>query len=123
MLLHATPFQREPSFNGKEVEIPVLGPVRQFVDPDRLMVVNSPCLSTDFIPVTFIVGSSRGDDLYVVTHGYGTGVLPLANEWGAKGMWSFPDRNIHQELNPQPLGYPVDEMNAITVAAAPRVKL
>lgn len=54
----------------------------------------------------------RGDDLYVVTEGYGTGALPGPNE-RAKFIWSEPDHWIRHELNPYAaLGYPMGEMNA-----------
>ncbi|WP_204273546.1 hypothetical protein, partial [Stenotrophomonas maltophilia] len=54
----------------------------------------------------------KGDDLYIVTEGYGTGILPELNERG-EFIWSVPDHQIRHTLNPYaPLGYPMDEMNA-----------
>src|SRR5215510_851912 len=41
LLWNATPFQTKRSVNGGTVDIPGLGSVRQFVDPDHLTVVNS----------------------------------------------------------------------------------
>src|SRR5262245_43421629 len=38
---HATPLQSGTSVDGGTVEVPVLGPVRQLVDPDRLTIVNT----------------------------------------------------------------------------------
>jgi hypothetical protein len=52
--------------------------------------------------------------LYVMTAGYGTGVLPKGNEIAAHPGWLEPDLMIRAELNNRgPLGYPMDEMNAI----------
>lgn len=121
LLRHATPFQREPSINGKEVDIPGFGTVRQLVDPDRLTVVNSTLAGHRLHPGNVhrrII--QEGDDLYVVTHGYGTGILPSANEIGAKLMWPLPDYSVREELHPQPIGYPMDEMN---VVSRPRAEL
>lgn len=76
LLRHATPFQRETSVDGWEIDIPVVGPVRQHVDPSRLTVVNTTLPGHVLHP-----GNVRrsiiqeGDDLYVVTHGYGTGIF------------------------------------------------
>jgi len=64
----------------------------------------------------------EGDDLYVVTHGYGTGVLPSLNETNAPGGWKPWDFNIRAELNnKRPLGYPMDELNAIARSETPLV--
>ena len=38
---HATPFQSVTSVDGGTVNIPIVGAVRQFVDPDRLTIVNT----------------------------------------------------------------------------------
>jgi hypothetical protein len=52
--------------------------------------------------------------LYVVTHGYGTGVFPKLNEAAAPKIWGVPDFMMRAELNNRtPLGYPMDEMNAV----------
>jgi hypothetical protein len=42
----------------------------------------------------------EGDDLYVVSRGYGTGVFPSLNEWLAPRGWTFVDNDIRHELNP-----------------------
>ena len=99
---HATPFQDVKSVDGGTVKIPMAGPVRQIVDPDRLMIVNTTVPGHVLHPGNVhrsIV--QEGDDLYVVTHGYGAGVLPTANELVAPGRWESVDNNIRRELNPE----------------------
>ena len=121
LLRHATPFQRETSVDGGEVDIPIVGRVRQRLDPDRLTVVNTTAPGHLLHPGNVhrsIV--QEGDDFYVVTHGYGTGILPRQNEEYAGNLWWIPDHNIRHELNPyKPLGYPMDEMNAVANVVAP----
>lgn len=89
------------------------GPIRQHVDDDRLTIVNTTMPGHVLHPGNvFRSVIQKGDDLYVVTEGYGTGILPGPNETG-KLIWSLPDHLIRRELNPYPaLGYPMDEMNA-----------
>ncbi|MGY3513122.1 hypothetical protein ACVIQY_006097 [Bradyrhizobium sp. USDA 3051] len=90
-----------------------LGPIRQHVDDDRLTIVNTTMPEHVLHPGNvFRRIVQKGDDLYVVTEGYGTGILPGPNERG-KFIWSWPDHKIRHELNPYAaLGYPMDEMNA-----------
>lgn len=120
LLRHATPFQREVSIDGGEVHVPFAGRVRQHVDPDRLTVVNVTLPDHHLYPGNVhrsIV--QEGDDLYVVTHGYGTGVFPRLNERIAEAAWCEPDHKIRHELNPyKSPGYPMDEMNAGAGATA-----
>ena len=126
LLRHATPFQHETSVDGGEIDIPVVGRVRQLVDPDRLTVVNTTLPGHRLYPGNVHRSiAQEGDDFYVVTHGYGTGVLPWVNEKSADIGWLEPDYKIRHELKPyelnpyRPLGYPMDEMNAVASAAAP----
>lgn len=94
------------------MDVPGLGPVRQHVDDDRLSIVNT-TMPGHFLHPGNVFRSidQRGDDLYVVTEGYGTGILPHLNEKG-EFIWSLPDHRIRRELNPySQLGYPMDEMN------------
>ncbi len=100
LLGHATPFQRGISVNGGTVDIPGLGSVRQFVDPDRLTIVNT----TEPGHVLYPGNVHRsivqdGDDLYVVTHGYGTGIFPRLNKFFAPGAWTNEDLNVLDEVN------------------------
>jgi len=111
---HATPFQGDQiSADGAVIDVRNLGPTRQHVDDDRLAIVNTTMPDHVLHPGNvFRSIVQRGDDLYVVTEGYGTGILPFANEEG-KFIWSWPDHKIRRELNPySPLGYPMDETNA-----------
>ena len=111
---HATPFQSRPSVDGGKVSIPGLGTVRQLVDPDRLTIVNT--TEPDHLLYPGNVHRSivqDGDDLYVETRGYGTGILPGANEHAAPLGWNYEDGKIFRELNPQAEGYPMDEMNIV----------
>ena len=121
LLRHATPFQDETSVDGGVIDIPIAGRIRQLVDPDRLTIVNTTLPGHRLHPGNVhrsIV--QEGDDFYVVTHGYGTGALPWINEKGARPGWWEADHKIRHELNPyRPLGYPMDEMNAVTGAEAP----
>ena len=115
LLGRATPFQGgEPSIDNEVINIDGLGPVRQRVDRDRLTIVNT--TEPDHVLHPGNVHRSivqEGDDIYVVTHGYGTGIFPTLNEWAARGIWAMPDHEVRHKLNPYaPLGYPVDEMNA-----------
>lgn len=112
---HAIPFQGDQnSTDGAVLDIPGLGRIRQHVDDDRLTIVNTTMPDHVLHPGNvFRSIAQRGDDLYVVTEGYGTGILPGPNEQG-KFIWSLPDHRIRHELNPYPaLGYPMDEMNAV----------
>lgn len=124
LLRHATPFQRSISVDGGQIAIPGLGRVKQIVDPDRMIVVNTTLPDHLLHPGNVhrrIV--QEGDNIYVVTHGYGTGILPQTNERLAKGGWALTHDSIRRELNPFGLlGYPMDEMNAIDGAppTAPR---
>lgn len=126
LLRHATPFQRETSVDGVEIDIPVVGPVRQQVDPGRLTVVNTTLpghvLHSGNVHRSIV---QEGDDLYVVTHGYGTGIFPQQNEKRAESVWRRSDHNIRHELSPySALGYPMDEINAVPGALArPRGEL
>ena len=99
---HATPFQSVTSVDGGTVKIPMAGPVRQFVDPDRLTIVNTTEPGHVLYPGNVhrsIV--QEGDDLYIVTHGYGTGILPWVNEHTAPSLWESVDNNVRHELNPE----------------------
>lgn len=113
----AAPFQSGPSVDGGVVDIPVLGPIRQHVDPDHLTIVNTTLPGHKLHPGNvFRSIVQEGDDLYVVTHGYGTGIFPKANEHGAPPLWNFLDLGVRGELNPDDptlRGYPMDEMNAL----------
>src|SRR6266702_6501233 len=112
---HATPFQTTTSVDGGVVDIPGLGSVRQLIDPDRLTIVNRTEPGHLLYPGNVFRSIVQdGDDLYVVTHGYGVGIFPAANERSAPVAWWEPDHNIRHELNPYKLlGYPMDEMNAV----------
>lgn len=103
------------SVDGGVVDIPNLGPVRQMVYPDRLEIVNTTLPGHRLHPGNvFRSIVQEGDNLYVVTQGYGTGVLPAANEIAARPTWQATDLGIRRELNPYTLlGYPMDEMNAV----------
>lgn len=81
--------------------IPFWGPVRQIVDPDRFMIVNTTQLGHELYPGNVHRSIVQdGDDLYVMTHGYGTGMLPRANKIVAPLLWKSVDSNIRRELNP-----------------------
>ena len=117
---HATPFQGGvPSVDGGVMHIPIFGPVRQMVDPDHLTIVNTTLPGHLLYPGNvFRSVVQEGDNLYVVTQGYGTGVLPGLNETVAVPTWKSTDFGIRRELNPynpyNQIGYPMDEMNAVT---------
>lgn len=98
---HATPFQNTTSVDGGTVDIPVIGPVRQIVDRDRLTIVNTTEPGHQLHPGNVHRSIVQvGDDLYVVTRGYGTGILPSANEVAAPELWSSVDNDIRRDLNP-----------------------
>src|SRR5262249_21263111 len=120
---NATPFQTQTSVNGGIVNVPGLGPVRQLVDPDHLTIVNTTEPEHLLHPGNvFRSVVKEGDDLYVVTQGYGTGVLPHENETILPEGWKFPDTIIRAELNnKKQLGYPMDELNAIAHVEPPPV--
>lgn len=118
---HAIPFQGDQtSAEGAVRDVRGFGPIRQHVDDDRLTIVNATMPGHVLHPGNvFRSVIQRGDDLYVVTEGYGTGALPGLNERG-KSIWSWPDHMIRRELNPYPvLGYPMDEMNASAATRVP----
>lgn len=118
---HAIPFQGDQSSgDGAVLDVGGLGPIRQHVDHDRLTIVNTTMPSHVLHPGNvFRSIVQRGDDLDVVTEGYGTGILPGANESG-EFIWSQPDHQIRRELNPySALGYPMDEMNASAATGVP----
>jgi hypothetical protein len=112
---HATPFQSKTSVDDGIVDIPGLGPVRQLVDPDRLTIVNRTEPGHILYPGNVFRSIVQdGDDLYVQTHGYGTGIFPWLNEEAAPVVWREPDLMIRAELNNRtPSGYPMDEMNTV----------
>ncbi|WP_298243729.1 hypothetical protein [uncultured Bradyrhizobium sp.] len=117
---HAIPFQGDQtSAEGAVMDVPGLGPIRQHVDDDRLTIVNTTKPGHVLHPGNvFRSIVQRGDDLYVVTEGYGTGILPGLNE-RARLIWSEPDHRIRHELHPYAgLGYPMDEMNAPAATGA-----
>lgn len=117
---HVIPFQRsQESVNGEIMDVPGLGPIRQFVDPDRLTIVNTTLPGHELHPGNVhrsIV--QKGKDLYVVTEGYGTGAFPRANERGSL-IWAEPDHRGRYELNSFTADYPMDEMNAVAKPARP----
>jgi hypothetical protein len=111
---HAIPLQGDQgSAEGDVKQVRGFGPIRQHVDDDHMTVVNTTMPGHLLHPGNVIRSVvQRGDDLYVVTEGYGTGALPSLNE-GGRFIWSLPDHEIRHELNPHAmLGYPMDEMNA-----------
>lgn len=119
---HATPLQHVTSVDGGIVDIPGLGPVRQHVDPDRFTIVNTTEPDHLLHPGNVFRSIVRdGNDLYVVTEGYGTGIFPEANERFAPWGWSEPDGEMRVELNNQIRGYPMDEMNVISGTGATRL--
>jgi hypothetical protein len=119
---HATPFQSATSVDGGIVDIPGLGPVRQYVDPDRLTIVNTTEPGHRLHPGNVFRSILReGNDLYVVTEGYGTGIYPDLNERFAPWGWKEPDVEMRVGLNNQIRGYPMDEMNVIAGTGATRL--
>jgi hypothetical protein len=120
---HATPFQSAASVDGGIVDIPGIGPVRQHVDPDRLTIVNTTEPGHLLHPGNVFRSIVRdGNDLYVVTDGYGTGIFPKANERYAPYGWLLePDAKMRIELNNQIRGYPMDEMNVVAGTGATRL--
>lgn len=73
---HATPFQGVAVSNGgPPTDIRGLGPVQHIVDPDRLTIVSTTTPDHKLSPGNvFRSIVQKGNDLYVVTLGYGTGV-------------------------------------------------
>lgn len=113
----AAPFQDGPSVDGGVVNIPGLGPVRQLADRDHLTIVNTTLPGHKLFPGNVFRSIVQdGDDLYVVTHGYGTGILPGANELVGPILWNALDLGVRSQLNPDDptlRGYAMDEMNAL----------
>ena len=119
---HATPFQSTASVDGGIVDIPGFGPVRQHVDPDRLTIINTTEPGHLLHPGNVFRSIVReGNDLYVVTEGYGTGMFPKANERFAPLGWQEPDVEMRVGLNNQIRGYPMDEMNVVAGTGATRL--
>jgi hypothetical protein len=106
--------------DGGIVDIPMFGSVQQRVDPERFTVVNTTTPDHRLHPGNVHRSVVQdGDDFYVVTHGYGTGVFPGLNELTANTVWGSLDHNIRHEINPYtPVGYPMDEMNALENAGS-----
>ena len=102
------------------MNVPGLGQIRQHVDDDQWTIVNATMPGHVLHPGNvFRSIIQRGDDLYVVTEGYGTGALPRSNERG-EFIWSWPDHMMRRELNPYPAsGYAMDEMNASAATGVP----
>jgi hypothetical protein len=89
-----------------KTDIPTFGgfssaPVKHEIFPEHRTVVNTTREGHPLHPGNVhrrIV--QEGDDLYVVTDGYGTGLnLPGYKPW-ARRIWSNVDQNIHDEFNP-----------------------
>jgi hypothetical protein len=118
----ATPLQGGVSVSdGDMTDIPGFGRVRHIVDADRRTIVNTTMPEHRLHPGNVLRSIvQEGDDLFVVTQGYGTGVWPGPNEVAGPRLWPAVDIGIRNELNPQsPLGYPMDEMNAVAGSRNP----
>jgi hypothetical protein len=119
---HATPYQSVTSVDGGIVDIPGVGRVRQHVDPDRMTIVNTTEPGHLLHPGNVFRSIVReGNDLYVVTEGYGTGIFPEVNKAVLSKGWLDPDGKMRVELNNQIRGYPMDEMNAVAGTGATRL--
>jgi hypothetical protein len=57
----------------------------------------------------------RGDDIYIVTEGYGVGIAPDVNKLLGPAVFRTADLQIRAFLKPDGdfLGYPMDELNAV----------
>jgi len=116
---HATPFQSAASVDGGIVDIPGVGPVRQYVDPDRMTIVNTTEPRHLLHPGNVFRSIVRkGNDLYVVTEGYGTGIFPEVNKTALAQLWREPDGMMRVELNNQIRGYPMGKMNVVAGTGA-----
>lgn len=122
LLRRATPFQdgRRIS-NEDETDIPffsgskhVFGRVKHYVFPEHLTVVNTTMEGHLLHPGNVhrsIV--QEGDDLYVVTQGYGSGMVPKVNEVLAPPGWQAVDFGIRDDLNPKSFVDPVARREAV----------
>jgi hypothetical protein len=100
---HATPFQQGSSINDGTIDIPGFGKVHQLVDPDRLNIVNTTMPGHVFYPGNVHRSIIQdGDNLYVETRGYGTGLFPRLNEFFAPWVWEHEDRKVLDELKQRP---------------------
>jgi hypothetical protein len=99
---HATPFQgRMWASDGDVTDIPRLGRVRHIVDRERFTIVNTTMDGHILHPGNvFRSIVQEGDDLYVVTQGYGVGRFPRKNELIAPFAWRSVDLEIRDKLSP-----------------------
>ena len=100
LMLHATPFQRALSNEKDLVDIPMVGRVRQFIDPDNLTILNMTESGHLLHPGSVLRSVvQEGDNLYVVTEGYGTGRFAGANDFLSDPLWLLPDSQIGLDVS------------------------
>jgi hypothetical protein len=106
-----------PVATGDTTYIPLLGYVEHYVFPDRLTVVNTTVQGSHFLDPGNVWRSvvQRGDDIYIVTEGYGVGIAPDQNRLLGPVAFRTADLQIRAFLKPDgvPLGYPMDELNLV----------
>lgn len=98
---HAAPFQSNRiARDGDETGIPGLGKVKHFVFPEQMTIVNTT------LPGHLLHSGNvfrrvvqDGDDIYIETEGYGTGLFPRSNERAASGLWEQVDQSIRRWVN------------------------
>lgn len=82
------------------------GEVVHHVFPEALTIVNTTLPGHIFYPGNvFRTVVQEGNDIYVVTHGYGTGDYKNIMETFAKPLWADVDQEIRDRLN-SPNTYP-----------------
>lgn len=105
---HAAPLQLSRiSKDGDITNIP-LGPlggkVEHFIFPEQLTIVNTTFPRHVFHPGNvFRRVVQEGDDIYIVSKGYGVGNFPTINEAVSKLVWPVVDQSIRERLN-SPVG-------------------
>jgi hypothetical protein len=110
---HATPLQKDRIESAEEAvrgdnpfgrpndrtDIPILGPVRHEVFPEHRTIVNSTLGDHLLHPGNvFRTVVQEGDDIFIVTDGYGEGILPFLNAATAPRLWGFVDEGIRERL-------------------------
>jgi hypothetical protein len=116
---HAAPFQeRRVSKTGDVTDIlgRVGGRVSHFVFPEHLTIVNTTLPGHVFDPGNVsrkIV--QKGDDIYVVTQGYGTGFFRNENEKLSPYLWELVDSGIRSRLNRPTGAHDIDNIMNTTI--------
>jgi hypothetical protein len=103
LILNPTPGPTTPATEGgTKNKIPLLGTVSSTVQPQTRAVINA--TEDDHLLAPGTVTSTieqRGNKLYAVRDGEGSGILPRTNVWMAGPLWNLADQRITRGMNPE----------------------